>query len=170
VLCSTPIALTSVARHGRRVRLAGFADRSLAGTRVALLAGKRTVGHATVQPDGRFSARVRKAAGRYRARDGSARSAAVPLSRPLTITSVRGLRIRGTLSGRHHSRRRLVVTRSVGCDAPRRVARVRTDRRGRFTARMTQPAAGTIAAYRIATAGGRPRAASLPVVLSAPSP
>jgi hypothetical protein len=162
VLCSARIALTDVSRHGRRVRVAGFADRALAGTRVALLAGRRTAGHATVQADGSFSGRVRAIARRYRARSGSLRSAAVALSRPLTITSVRGLLIHGTLSGRRHARRWLAVTRAVGCGAPQRVARVRTDRLGRFTLRMTRPAAGTIAAYRVA--------ASLPVVISAASP
>jgi Metallo-peptidase family M12 len=167
-LCSGVITLTDVSRQGRRVRLAGFAQRRLAGRRVTLTANGRTVGHAKVAKTGRFAARVGAPRGgrtAYRAKVAGARSAALRLARPLTARAS-GTRIRGTLRGAGSADRRLTVFRSTNCTGkPKPVKRLRTDAQGRFSLRVARPKRGSTVVYRVRTASGRPRASSLPLVV-----
>jgi hypothetical protein len=174
VLCTAAIVLTDVSRSGRRVRLAGFTERRYAGRRVVLRASGRRVGTAAVRPDGSFATRVRAPRGpgagitSYTAEIDRRRSAALQLSRRLTITTARvaaGVRVRGRLAGTNRARRRLTVQRSLGCAQPTAVRTIRTDRRGRFTVTLRRPATGGTAVFRIRTASGRPRTFSLPVVI-----
>jgi hypothetical protein len=168
-VCSTPIALTNVSQHGKRVTIAGYAQSSLVGKRLALRAGKRTVGHATVHPDGSFSAKVKAPKGRhagqtrYSARSGSQHSATVTLSRALTAGATS--RLRGRLTGPHDARRKLAVVERTDCSGAQQVKRIRTDARGRFSLTIARPAANTIDVYVVRTASGRPAAKSLPVVV-----
>jgi hypothetical protein len=155
------------------VRLAGFAERRFAGLPVTLRAAGRIIARAPVAADGSFAARATAPRGRgaartaYVAEVAGRRSPAVPLARSLTIASARAGLVRGRLAGPAHAGRPLVVRRTTRCGGAAQTARrLRTDAGGGFTVRLPAPPRGTTAVYRIATAGGRPRAVSLPVVIA----
>jgi hypothetical protein len=170
-LCDSAVAITGLARTGKRVRISGFAERRFAGQRVTLTAGGRRVARPRVGADGSFAARVKAPRGRraartvYQATVAGLPSPRLRLGRALGITSVKVTRVRGTLTGRRHARRKLAVIRLSSCTSSKRIKTVRTDPGGRFSLRLPRPRAGTIAVYRVRTASGRPAASSLPVVL-----
>lgn len=98
--------MLNVRRVGRRVRLNGLAERTLAGAPVSIVEGGVVVARTTIGPDGRFGTRVRVPAGRggrvlrYQAKLGTLRSRNVRLKRRMILRSARLSGGRIVLTGR----------------------------------------------------------------------
>ncbi len=159
------IVLVDVRQAGRRTRLTGVADRSLVGRRVELVftATRKVVARVVVKADGSFTAtaalppkRLRTAnSARYQARVGRLVSLKLKFTRRAMVTSLRRSGSRVLLAGRTTAplaRRGTTVSvrRLVACGRYRTVASVRTDARGRFSARTARPDARA-AIYRVTT-------------------
>jgi hypothetical protein len=160
------IVLIDVIDDGRRVRLAGAADRRYAGRRVAirLAATGRVVARPVVGPDGLFSATAPLPAravratnrARYTASMGSERSLSLKLARRMVVrrAAVRDgeVTLRGRLSGPLPARPRPIVVRErVSCRRWRAVARVIPGRDGAFSVTVPAPPDGAAAVYRLQT-------------------
>jgi hypothetical protein len=174
------IVLIDVRRTATRVEVSGLARTSYRGQSTSirpLIAGKRgRAVTATVQPDGSFRATLPLPAGpdrstvRYEATIAGQRSAALKLVRRLVIvgrtTTAAGTRISAQVAGgRRHT---ITITRQLSCTAWRRVATVRSDRDGRFSATLPRPSASdAIALYRATTGRSRGRTFTLPIVVRA---
>ena len=89
------LTLLNVRRVGRRVRLTGVAERTLAGAPVNIVEGGLVVARTTIRPDGTFAVRVRVPASRggrvlrYQAQLGTLRSRNLRLKRRMVTTSAR---------------------------------------------------------------------------------
>jgi hypothetical protein len=175
--CHAVPALTRLAPHAGRVRVAGIAAAGLAGASVAIRAGGRVVARSTVGADGTFTADAPLPRGRdwratrYRAGVAGEISGAVPLVQPLRLgyrwqTIGGGLRVRVQFDpgGRTDDRRvKLTLSRGLGCAAPEIVAGARrTSRAGRATLTLAPPPAGSGPAVYQVSAG---RMSSLAVVV-----
>ncbi len=166
------LRLVTVAPAGARVRVAGLALRRYAGQRVAIRSGSRALGTATVQPDGTFTATVRRPAGTtaaITARLGAVTSAALRVERRLSVAVGRataaGVRLTGRLTSAKGARRSLTLRRLVGCRKTEPVATTRTDGRGRFAVTAPRPDATVgVVAYRVTTTSGG-ATFSLPVLV-----
>lgn len=161
------LVLTDVVPIGRRVRLIGSAGAVNAGKRVSLVfrATGKVVARPTVQRDGRFtataplpSARLRSSnLARYQARLGKERSLDLKLARRMRTTQLTHSRGTVTMKGSvalplaRTGATVVTIKRRIACGKYQTVARVKTDRRGRFTARIKAPAGVRAAIYRAQT-------------------
>ena len=177
-LCGRPAVLTDVTLRGSRVRLAGVTRAQLGGRPLAITAGGRLVAVTTVALDGTFRATAKRTRSSarlcYQARVADEQSPALRATRLLIVDSqtatAGGVRVRGHLISRRGARRVVAVARQLGCSATatRNVKTLRTDRRGRFSLVLPNPAAGQlIAVYRLRTTSGG-RTYTVPLVLRAP--
>lgn len=169
------VRLYGLVVRGRRVRLEGLALSRFAGARVQLRTGGRTVATTTVGPDGTFAAsapKPRSADATFTAvLDPGGASQPLRVQRRLGVTSVRatpaGVRLAGTLAGRHGRQATITVRRQTDCAASTLVRRITTDAAGRFAVTVPRPdASAGLAVYRLATANGG-SSYSLPVVVRA---
>jgi hypothetical protein len=156
-VCHAVPALTRLAPHGGRVKVAGIAAAALAGQPVTIQAGKRAVAHATVGADGTFAAEAPLPRGanwratRYRATVDGVSSGVVPLIQTLRLgyrwqTISGGLRVRVRLDrgdAAAGNRAKLTLRRSLGCAADEIVAPTpSTNSAGRATLYLAPPAPG----------------------------
>jgi hypothetical protein len=165
--CTTRrLVLTDVQERGGRVRLLGVADRSLAGKRVSIrfTHSGEVVAHATVRPDGSFSASAQLPAkglrntneARYQAAIGGERSLALKLTRRMVLSAARSSRGKVTLSGRvvaplGRPAATIVVTRRLSCKRSEVVTRIKPSRSGRFKVTVDAPEGELAAVYRLST-------------------
>jgi hypothetical protein len=165
------LTLVNVRRVGRRVRLSGLAEPTLAGAPVNIVEGGLTVIRTTIRADGSFSTSIpvpAKRGGRvlrYQARIGLLSSRNLRLRRRMITTSARlsGGRIvlRGRVTNVRRLRKRPVVdlyARPRGCGKRYvRVGRARLRRDGRFTVSAPPLKGVGVAVYRASTRlpGGR---------------
>jgi hypothetical protein len=165
------LTLVNVRRVGRRVRLSGLAEPTLAGAPVNIVEGGLTVIRTTIRPDGRFSTSVPVPAQRggrvlrYQARIGLLSSRNLRLRRRMITSSARLSRgkivLRGRVTNVRKLRKRTVVdlyARPRGCGKQYvRVGRAHLRRDGGFTV-SARPLKGVrVAVYRASTRlpGGR---------------
>lgn len=157
------LTLVNVRRIGRRVRLTGLAERTLAGAPVSIVEGGLVVARTVIASDGTFKVRAALPARRggrvlrYQARIGVLRSRNLRLQRRMVTTSA-GLSggrvvIRGRVVNAGKPRRRAIVelvARERGCGkTERRIGRARLRRDGRFTV-SARPLQGVdVAVYRV---------------------
>jgi hypothetical protein len=156
------LTLVDVRQVGRRVRLAGLAERTLAGVPVDIVEGGLAVARTTISRDGTFVKSVPVPAQRggrtlrYQARIGALRSRNLRLRRRMVTTSA-GLKggkvvLRGRVTGAGRLRARPVVdlfARPRGCGTRYvRVGRARLRRDGRFTVSAPPLQGAAIAVYR----------------------
>lgn len=162
-LACTPrrLVLTTTTVRGRRVTLTGVAEDDLAGRTVTITTGGRRVAKTKIAKNGTFTtsaprpAKHRTTTTRYQARVGTERSATIPLTRTITLTSARATTSNVTLRGRVNMpagpKRRLTVTirQITGCETTRKVSRtVAVTRTGAFTITVPAPKNTTAALYR----------------------
>jgi hypothetical protein len=183
--CPGELTLVNVRRIGKRVRVSGLAERTLAGAPVSIVEGGLVVARAVIASDGTFKVRVALPALRggrvlrYQARLGVLKSGNLRLKRRMVTTSaaLRGGRIviRGrVVNARKAVRRRPVVmllARDRGCGktAYRRVGRARLRRDGRFEVSAAPLAGVDVAVYRASTRlRGLGRSYSLPQTIARP--
>lgn len=164
------VTLTDVTLSGSRVRLAGVAQKALAGREVLIrfaATGRRTstVARVKVGTDGTFSTSVSAPAARLRTAKGKARysatvsgssSSALRVSRRMTFTSSRVSGGRIQVSGqvaapRAKSGTTVTVTRRLTCSKYQTVVRTKVNSRGRFSASFKAPADGSAGLYRAST-------------------
>jgi Big-like domain-containing protein len=173
--CRAVPALTRLAPHAGRVRVAGIVAAELAGQPATISARGRVVARSTVGADGTFAADAPLPHGngwratRYRAKVGGVSSGAVPLVQALRLgyrwqTISGGLRVQVQLDRGGDGPAKLTLRRSLGCASPETVARAqRTGRGGRTTLYLAPPpAAGGPAVYQV-SAG---RQSSLAIAVS----
>lgn len=157
------LTLTNVRRIGRRTRLTGLAERTLAGAPVSIVEGGLVVARTVIAAGGSFKVRSALPAQRggrvlrYQARIGVLRSRNLRLARRMVTTSAGLRRGRIVIHGRvvnAGKRRRAVVVelfgRERGCGTTyRRIGRARLRRDGRFSV-SARPLAGVdVAVYRV---------------------
>jgi hypothetical protein len=174
------IVLTDVRRIAAGVEVSGLARAYYRGQRASIrpLVGDTSgpTVSATIEPDGSFRATLPppssrdRSTVRYQATVAGFRSAALRLERELVIlgraTTAAGTRITAQVADRR--RHTITITRRLSCTAGRRVATVRSDRRGRFSVTLPRPgAADAIAYYRATTGRARDRTFTLPIVVRA---
>ena len=159
------LVLENVLSRGGHVALSGFADRRLAGRRVAIVfaSSGATVAHATVKADGAFATsaplpplRVRGSnRTRYVATLGSERSLSLKLARRMVVESLvaRGgsVTIRGHVVAPLPRKATVTVTQRLSCTSFRRVGSTKMRAGGAFTAKVTTPAGQGAAVYRLTT-------------------
>jgi len=153
------LVLTTVRRQGQRVRLAGVADRALAGRTVELVARGRVVGRAVAGADGAFAVTVPAPSARaartirYRARLGAEESYALELERHARVrnAAVRdgAVVLAGRVRGARRGARVELLGRPDGCTRFAVIGRARLGRGGRFRV-SAAPFAGA-AVYRVRT-------------------
>lgn len=160
------LVLVDVVPSGRRVRLFGAADRSLAGRTVDLVfegTGRR-VARAQVQPDGSFrataplpSARLRGTnRARYQAVIGRERSLNLKLQRRMEVRSIRAAGGRVTITGRvvgplTRPAAAITLKRRLSCRRFETVARFRPRADGTFRVTVDAPDDARSAVYRLQT-------------------
>lgn len=160
------VRLLDVRRSGNSTFLRGVAADEYVGKQVNLYlrSTSRKVATVTVPADGVFSARVplppkawrNKNAARYFARVSDASSKRLKFARFVTATKVSSPSVgMVTFAGRieSKSRKRVVVTikERRTCTSYRTVAKVRTDRSGRFTAKFAASSDDKLVVYRAQT-------------------
>ena len=175
--CTTRKLVLADVLPGDRVKLQGYADRSLVGKTVNILltaTGDR-VARAVVRPDGSFQTTaplppesIRSGdLARYQAVVDDERSFRLKLLRRMVVDRVTSEGRRVTVSGRvikplASPPRAIEVRRRVSCGEWQVVDRIRPDRNGRFRTTLQGPPELLAATYRFATrvrssAGGRSR-------------
>ncbi|WP_205695880.1 hypothetical protein [Conexibacter sp. SYSU D00693] len=165
--CTTrKLVLTDVVPEGRRVRLLGAADRSLAGKRVAitLQATGKVVARPVVRADGSFTAtapmpsrKVRSGnRARYVAKVGRERSLNLKLQRRMQVTGVRSKGGAVTISGRvarplagTERARRITVKRRLSCKTWETVGTTAPKADGSFRITVDAPEGTAAAVYRL---------------------
>lgn len=159
----TKVRLIDVRRSGARTLVRGYAERPLAGQRVAirLRHGGRTVGRTTIRDDGTFALRValpprqirHTSKARYYAVVEGQRTRALKFQRRLSVLEARASGGRVTFSGhlsapRPKPARAVRIQERVSCSEYRTVATVKPNAAGRFTVSFPAPADGSMAVYR----------------------
>jgi len=162
--CTTrKLTLIDVLDRGNHVDLLGAADPKLIGHRVDIIfdATHRRVASPVVGPDGLFHARApvpprslrfnNKA--RYLARAGQETSLHLKLHRRMIVDGLTSTNGRVRISGHitlplAAPPAGIMVKQRVSCTRSVTVARVRPDRRGRFTVTLAAPPSGQAAVYR----------------------
>ena len=159
------LVLENVLSRNGRVALSGFADRRLAGRRVAIVfaSSGATVAHATVKADGAFATsaplpplRVRASnRTRYVATLGSERSLSLKLARRMVVESLvarsGSVTIRGHVVAPLPRKATVTVTQRLSCTSFRRVGTTKMRAGGAFTAKVAAPAGQGAAVYRLMT-------------------
>lgn len=175
------LTLLNVRRVGRRVRVTGLAERTLAGAPVNIVEGGVTVARAAIGPDGAFKVGVSLPATRggrvlrYQAQLGALRSRNLRLRRRM-ITTAAGLQGgRIVFSGRVVNVGRLrrstlisMYARPRGCGTRYvRIGRARLRRDGRFVVKAAPLSGVEVAVYRVtARLPGRGRSFTLPQTIA----
>jgi hypothetical protein len=175
------LTLVNVLRVGRRVRLSGLAEPTLAGAPVNITEGGLTVVRTTIRPDGSFSASVPvplQRGGRvlrYQARIGLLHSRNLRLRRRMITTSAGLSRGKVVLRGRVTDVKRLrrapvvdLYARPRGCGKGSyvRVGRARLARNGAFTVSGPPLKGVSVAVYRATTRLPRGRTFTLPQTIA----
>lgn len=165
--CTTrKLTLVDVVPEGRRVRLLGAADRTLAGREVDIVfqGTNDVVASPTVRADGSFSARAPLPAkklrstnkARYVAKVGRQKSLNLKLQRRMQVTGVRTSggkvtiagRVKGPLAKRAKDRE-VVVTRRLTCKRYEVVGRGMPRKDGTFRIKVDAPEGESAAVYRL---------------------
>jgi hypothetical protein len=175
------LTLVKVQRIGKRVRVTGLAERTLAGAPVNIVEGGLVVARATIRPDGGFRVGVTlpaKRGGRtlrYQAQIGALRSRHLRLQRRMMTTSARLQGGRIVFSGRvvnpSRLRKRIIVRlagRPRGCGTRYvRIGQSRLRRDGRFVVKAAPLKGVQLAVYRVsARLSGRSVTFTLPQTIA----
>jgi hypothetical protein len=175
------LTLVNVVRVGKRVRVTGLAERTLAGVPVNITEGGLVVARATIRPDGGFKVGVAlpaKRGGRtlrYQARLGALRSRNLRLRRRMITTSARLRGGRIVFSGRVVKTVRLpkrtivrLYARPRGCGTRYvRIGQARLRRDRRFVVKARPLAGVDLAVYRVsARLGAKLRSFTLPQTIA----
>ena len=159
------LVLENVLSRAGHVVLTGFADRKLAGRRIAIVfaASGKTVARATVRPDGAFAttAPIPSRAlrngnrARYQATLGAERSLSLKLARRMVLEKIAAnagtVTIRGHVVAPLKRGSTITVTQRLSCTTFKRVGTTKLRSNGSFTAKVAPPAEQGAAVYRLST-------------------
>lgn len=161
--CAKDIAITDVTRVGSRSRIRGIARIQYVGQKIKLQyqpSGSKTVGTATVLPDGSWSAVVKRSSkpawtsnqARYRATLSKTTTSWIKLSRRMGATAVTydgngRLKVTGSVALPIAKGQPLRVERSDACGAYRQIGSIRVNKDGTFSGTVPSGGGSDAAVY-----------------------